>query len=170
MTWSVDDVKRLKEKTRYRQIEKVVYRPLARWIKGKKNPRSKVYVDPSALGIDIIEVNEHHELVGYEVKMARLKRTRASPYYLDITPISQGVGQAINYFNRGMDYAYLVAPQIEELEYLPSVLRKEAPSLGLILFDKDLSFKEALKAKKALHYTPKTRKLILEILSWHRPY
>jgi len=182
MAWSVEDVKELKEKhPQHRQIEKVFYYPLAHWIK-RVRPKSRIYIEPAALGIDVIERNQLDELAGYEVKMVRLKRARAMeaetvaselgslPYSLDPTPIIQGIGQAINYLPRGMDYAYLVAPKVRGLEYLPSLLRREAPSLGLVLFDRDLNFTEVLKPRKAVHYTSETRRVVLRLLGWHRSY
>lgn len=78
---------------------------------------------------------------------------------LQTTYIIQGIGQAIEYLYYGMDYSYLVNPQLKMLEHLPYMLEKVTP-IGLILFDRNFNFKEILKAKKVQIYSSSERELV----------
>jgi hypothetical protein len=73
--------------------------------------------------------------------------------------IIQGIGQAVENLYWGMDYSYLVAPQVTGLEHLPYLLEKTVP-IGLILFDTNFRFQEVLKAKKVQIYQHTDRKSI----------
>jgi len=139
--------------------ESAIYPLLANWIRSQ-HPNSKVAVSrvqyqPS---IDVVEMNENEELIGYEVKMAHAGR-REGERSIQTLYIIQGIGQAVENLYWGMDYSYLVAPRVTELEHLPYLLEKTVP-IGLILFDTNFRFQEVLKAKKVQIYQPRDRKSI----------
>ena len=146
MSWSAEDIKNWKkifEEKHGKKIrsERAISPLLVNWIKNR-HPKSKV-----AIGgmqghplLDVVEMNERGELIGYEVKMAHIE-LRESARTPQTTKIIQGIGQAIEYLYWGVDYSYLVAPDIISLSHLSYVLEKTTP-LGLIFFDRTFNFKE----------------------------
>lgn len=162
--WKSTDAIRLKQAfPEFKKLEKVIYPLLGAWIQGN-HPRSRVYLDPGEFGIDLIEVNEENQRTGYEVKMTRIFKDS-----LDPAPLFQGIGQAIGYFHRLMDYAYLVAPRLEGLEYFPELFKATTRLIGLIEFDVAFEFKEVVKAEKAQFYNDKYLRTITELLRSHKP-
>jgi hypothetical protein len=164
MSWSLEDIrnwkelfgKRLDKKVR---SERAIYPLLASWIRSQR-PKSKISIGgmQGTPLIDVVEMNEKGELIGYEVKMAHVGK-RESERSVQTLFIIQGIGQAIEHLYRGVDYSYLVAPQITGLEHLSYMLEKTVP-IGLILFDRNFRFEEVLRAKKAQIYQPEDRETI----------
>jgi len=163
MSWTTADVKKWKETLRGKRYssEKSLYPLLSNWIKSQR-PKSKVSfggMSGMPLSIDVVEMNEKEELIGYEVKMAHVGKRRGERS-LQTTYIIQGIGQAIEYLYYGIDYSYLVAPKLEYgLKHLPYMLKEITP-VGLILFDRNFNFKEILKAKKVQIYSPEDKKTV----------
>jgi len=157
MSWTTDDVKQWRETLcgkRYHS-ERAIYPVLAKWIKNRR-PTSKVFFgrmkgsSPPTME-DVVEATTEGELIGYEVKMVHEN--------LQTIYIIQGIGQALEYLYYGMDRSYLVAPRVTGLEYLPDMLKGTVPFLGLILFERNLNFKEVIKAKKIQIYPTDHREL-----------
>jgi hypothetical protein len=120
-----------------------------------------IYLDPGELGIDIIVST--NDLIGFEVKMARPFKGN-----IDVSPLFQGIGQAIWYLRRGMDYSYLVVPLLADLPYFTEVFSNATKYLGLIVFDKNLEFQRIREAEKSPSLDYSTREVVLELLAKHR--
>ncbi|MBC7131256.1 hypothetical protein H5T51_08640 [Candidatus Bathyarchaeota archaeon] len=63
--------------------------------------------------MDVVEMNEQGELIGYEVKMAYVGEKK-SERVIETTKVIGGIGQAIEYLYWGVDYSYLVIPDITQ--------------------------------------------------------
>jgi len=170
-SWDTRDISALKSLGRKRGGERKIYLYLAHWLV-KKWPEGKVWVDPSSLGIDIVQqIGEKY--IGFEVKIPLVKQTKSGERFLDPSPICDGIGQALGYFQRGMDLAYLVHPEISyQYKIDVSVLVRET-SIGLILFDKHANFTlvtEAVSPSKKRLYTEEWRKIMKEVLEMQEPF
>lgn len=170
-SWDIKDISALKELGRRRGGERKIYPYLAHWLV-KKCPEGKVWVDPSSLGIDLVQqIGEKY--IGFEVKIPLIKQTKTRERFLDPGPIYDGIGQALGYFQRGMDLVYLVHPEISHQYKIDiSVLVRETP-IGLILFDKRANFTliaEAFSPNKKQLYTEKWRKIMKEVLEMQEAF
>jgi len=163
MNWSTEDIKKWKalfaEKSGKKvRSEKAIYPLLASWIKSQRS-KSKVYFGgmQGPYLIDVVEMNEKEELTGYEVKMAHVGK-KNSERSIQTTYIIQGIGQALEYLCYGMDYSYLVAPEVMMLKQHLTYMLEEMTPLGLVLFDRSFNFMEVLRAKKTQIYSQSVRK------------
>lgn len=144
--WTLNDIIAVRKQNRsiYGAAERAFYKPLAEWLK-KENPVRTLYIDPSATGIDVI-CDENGVWAGYEVKIPSVDRKSS----LNFLPLFEGIGQALHYFSRGMDYAFLVCPY--PFDYDLSLIEpiKETP-VGLIAIEKNGQFTKLVEGRKTSH-------------------
>jgi hypothetical protein len=87
----------------------------------KVNRISTIEISPD---IDSLEINESQKLViGYEFKLLKYRKNWKK---VDFYPMYQGIGQALSYFNFGVDKSYLVLGLSKEIpaEILSQTVKK----------------------------------------------